>query len=95
MYDNFIVCPFTSRRSLSSSSSIGAVTFGVVQFYHGTGVSCCGNHMQDIAPSRAAEFVEIVVETLIEDLRCAKQSQRWCPRVPSVQNFTPSRDPRR
>ena len=44
----FIVSPFESRRSLSTSSR-GAVTFGVVQCCYGTGVSCRGVYKQDAA----------------------------------------------
>ena len=97
----FIVVPFASRRSLSSSSR-RAVTFGVVQCCHGAGISCRGVHMQDAAArgklstatsgrrlgvrglvgqavdlfapgvkaSRAAEFVEIIAETIMGTVRC-------------------------
>ena len=44
----FIVCPFSSRCGLSSSSR-GAVTFRMVQCYHGRGVGCCGIYEQDAA----------------------------------------------
>ena len=99
----FIVIPFASRRSLSSSSR-GAVTFGLVQCCHGTGVSCCGVHKQDatsrgqvvngniraalgvrsligqavdrfapgVKASRAAEFVEIIAETIMGDCTMLK-----------------------